>query len=143
MRATIARKLVDLLQVHAKVIVHMLALDLQGLQVCSEGRITVFMISNSPGHNRVLLINPGLHMGNLDIAVTDLLFGTLDFEIFACCLLVGKDGPLFGEDVMVGVLEDFELREGAVIDNCRVHKEGMGQLLKGREVIVLADCITN
>jgi len=143
MRATIARKLVDLLQARAKVIVHMLALDLQGLQVCGEGRITVFMIGNSPGHNRVLLINPGLHTGNLDVAATDLLFGTLDFEIFACCLSVGKDGPLFGEDVMVGVLEDFELGEGAVIDDCGVHEEGTGRLLKGREVIVLADCITN
>jgi len=44
---------------------------------------------------------------------------------------------------MVGVLEDFELGEGAVIDDCGVHEEGTGWLLKGCEVIVLADCITN
>ena len=143
MRATIARKLVDLLQACAKVIVHMPVLYLLGLQVCSKGRITVFMIGNSPGHNCVLLINPGLYMGNLNVAAMDLLFSTLNFEIFACCLSVGKDGPLFGEDVMVRVLEDFKLGEGAVIDDCGVYEKGTGWLLKGCKVIVLADCIMN
>jgi hypothetical protein len=126
-----------------KVIVHMTVPDLQDLQVCGEGRITTFIIGNGPGHHHVLFINPGLHTSNLDVAAMDLLFGTHNFKIFICCLSVGKGSPLFGEDIMVGVLEDFELGEGAVINNCRVLEEGTGQLLKGRKVIVAADCIMN
>jgi hypothetical protein len=95
----------------------MKALDLEDLQVCSKGRITTFMCSNSPGHHNVLLINPCLQMSDLDIATIDLLFGTLNFEIFVCCLSVGKGSPLFGEDIMVGVLKDFKLGEGAVIND--------------------------
>jgi len=121
----------------------MAALDLQDLQVCSEGRVTAFIRGDSLGHHPVVLVNPGLYTSNLDVAATDLLFSTLDFEIFVGCLLVGKGSPLFGEDVMVGVLEDFKLREGAVIDNFRVHKEGAGWLLKGGEVIVALDCVMN
>ena len=121
----------------------MAALGLQDLQVCGEGRVTTFMIGNSLGHCHILFVNPGLNMSNLDIAAMDLLLGTLNFEIFACCLSVGKNSPLFGEDVMVGVLEDFKLGEGAIIDDFRVHEEGAGWLLKGRKVIVAADGITN
>ena len=44
---------------------------------------------------------------------------------------------------MVGVLEDFELGEGTVINDYRVHEKGTGRLLKGHKVIVLADCIMN
>jgi len=121
----------------------MAALDFQDLQVCGEGRITVFMCSNSFRHHFVFLVNPGLHTSNLDVAAMDLLFGTLDFEIFVCCLSVGKGSPLFGEDVMAQVLEDFILGKGNVIDDFGVHKEGMGRLLKGRKVIIVTDCFTN
>src|SRR5260221_10976148 len=121
----------------------MVALDLQDLQVCGEGRITAFMFGNSPGHRHVLLVNPRLHTSNLDIAAMDLLFSPLDFEMLVCCLSVGKGSPLFGEDVMVGVLEDFELGEGTVIDDFGVHEDGTGRFLKGCEVIVAADCFTN
>jgi len=79
----------------------MAALDLQDVQVCGESRIAAFMFGNSPGHHRVLLVNPGLHTGNLDIATIDLLFGLLDLEILVCCLSVGKGSSLFGEDIMV------------------------------------------
>jgi len=116
---------------------------LQDLQVCGEGRVTAFMRGNSPGHHHVLLVNPGLYTSNFDVATVDLLFGTLDFEIFVCCLSVGKGSPLFGEHVVVGVLKDFELGEGAVIDDFGVHKDRTGRLLKGREVIVAGDCVTN
>jgi hypothetical protein len=121
----------------------MAALDLQDLQVCGKDGVTAFMIGNSSGHHHIVLVYPGLNTSNLNVAPMDLLFGTLDFEIFVCCLSVGKGSPLFREDVMVGVLEDFELGEGAVIDNCGVHEDGAGWLLKGREVIIAADCITN
>ena len=121
----------------------MAALGLENLQVGGEGEIAAFMCSNSPGHHNVLLVNPRLHTSNLDVAAIDLFFGTPDFEIFVCRLSVGKGSPLFGEDVMVGVLEDFELGESAVIDDFGVHEEGTGGLLKGREVIVAADGITN
>ena len=121
----------------------MAALDLQDLQVCGEGRITAFMCGNSLGHHHILLVNPGLHTSNLNVAAIDLLFGTHDFEKFVCCLSVGKGSPFFGEDVMVGVLEDFELGEGAVIDDFGVRKDGTGRLLIGREVIVAGDCVTN
>jgi len=98
----------------------MAALDLQDLQVCSEGKVTAFIHGDSLGHHPVVLINPGPYPSNLDVAATDLLFSTLDFEIFVGCLSVGKGSPLFGEDIMVGVLEDFKLGEGAVIDDFRV-----------------------
>ena len=124
-------------------IVHVEALDLEDLQVCSEGRITTFMYYNSPGHHNVLLVDPRLQTSDLDVATIDLLFGTLNFEIFVCRLSVGKGSPLFGEDIMVGVLKDFELGEGAVIDDFGVQEEGMGGLLKGCEDVVAADCITN
>src|SRR6267378_3184568 len=121
----------------------MAALDLQDLQVCGEDRITAFMCSNSPGHHHVLLVNPGLDTSNLDVAAMDLLFGTLDFEIFVCCLSVDKGSPLFGEDVMVGVFEDLKLGKGAVIDDFGEHEDGTGWLLKGRKVIVAGDCVMN
>ena len=41
------------------------------------------------------------------------------------------------------MLEDFELRECAVINDFGVHEDGAGQFLKGHEVIVAADCVTN
>jgi len=41
------------------------------------------------------------------------------------------------------VLQDFELREGAVIDDFGVHEVGVGWLLKGFKLIVAVDCITN
>ncbi len=41
------------------------------------------------------------------------------------------------------MLQDFELREGAVIDDFGVYEVGAGRLLKGRELIVAVDCITN
>ena len=126
-----------------KVIIHMVALDLQDLQVCSEGRVAAFTCGDSPGHHPVILVNPGLYMGNLDVAAIDLLFGMLDFEIFVGGLLVGKVSPVFGENIMVRLLEDFKLGEGAVINNFRVHKDGMGWLLMGREIIVVGDCIMN
>ena len=119
------------------------ALGLEDFQVCSESRITAFMCSNSPGHHNVLLVDPRLETSNLDVATIDLLFGTLNFEIFVCRLSVGKGSPLFGEDIMIGVLKDFELREGAVIDDLGVQEEGTGGGLKGREVVVVADCITD
>jgi hypothetical protein len=72
------------------------------------------------------MVNLGLHMSNLDIATINLLFSTLDFEVFVCCLSVSKGNPLFREDVMVRVLEDFKLREGAVIDDCGVQEDGQG-----------------
>ena len=121
----------------------MAVLDLQDLQVCSEGRVAAFTCSDSPGHHPVILVNPGLYMGNLNVAAIDLLFGTLDFEIFVGSLPVGKGSPVFGEDVMVRLLEDFKLGEGAVIDDFGVHKDGMGWLLMGRKVIVAGNCITN
>jgi len=121
----------------------MAALDLQDLQVCSEGRVAAFTRGDSPGHHPVILVNPGLYTGNLDVAAIDLLFGTLDFEIFVGGLPVGKGSPVFGEDVMVRLLEDFKLGEGAVIDDFGVHKDGTGRLLMGREVIVAGDCVTN
>jgi len=68
--------------------------------MCSEGRITAFMCGSSPRHHHVLHINPSLQVGNLDVAVTDLLFGALNFETFFCCLSVDKDSLVFGENVM-------------------------------------------
>ena len=121
----------------------MAALNLQDFQVCGEGRTTAFICGNRLGHCHVLIVNPGLHTSNLDVATIDLLFGTLDFEVFVCCLSVSKGSPLFREDVMVGVLEDFELGEGAVIDDCGVQEDGTRRLLKGCEVIVALDCVTN
>ena len=121
----------------------MVVLDLQDLQVCSEGRVTAFTCGDSPGHHPIILVNPGLYMGNLNIAAIDLLFSTLDFEIFVGGLPVGKGSPVFGEDVMVRLLEDFKLREGAVIDDFGVHKDGTGQLLMGHKVIVAGDCVMN
>ena len=41
------------------------------------------------------------------------------------------------------MLQDFELGEGAIIDDFRVHELGAGRLLKGRELVVAVDCITN
>jgi len=41
------------------------------------------------------------------------------------------------------VLQDFELGEGAVIDDFGVHEAGARRPLKGREFIVAFDCIPN
>ena len=41
------------------------------------------------------------------------------------------------------MLQDFELGEGAVINDFGVHEVGAGPLLKGRKLIVVVDCITN
>jgi hypothetical protein len=57
--------------------------------------------------------------------------------------VVGKSGPFLGEDVVVRVLEDFKIREIAVINNFGVHKHRAGWLLKGRESIVTVNSTTN
>ena len=41
------------------------------------------------------------------------------------------------------MLQDFELGEGAVINDFGVHEAGAGQLLKGCEFIVAVNCIIN
>jgi len=41
------------------------------------------------------------------------------------------------------MLEDFKLGKGNVIDDFGVYEKGMGQLLKGRKVIIVTDCFTN
>jgi hypothetical protein len=101
------------------------------------------MCSNSPAYLCVLCINPSLKTSDLDITAANLSLSTQYFEIFICRLAVGMDSPGLGENIVVGVLEDFEIREVAIIDNFRVNKHRTRWFLKGCKSIVALDCTAN
>jgi hypothetical protein len=121
----------------------MTALHLHDFQVSRERRVLAFASSNSPSHFRVVRIYPSLQASNLDVAAADLLFGTLNFEVFVCGLSIDRDGPGFREEVVVGVLENLKLGEVAVLDNFGVFEVGARWRLKRCKGIIAVDCIAN
>jgi len=77
-------------------IIEVLALHLHNLQVGSKGRIWALLSSGySPGNLSVLGVSQGLHVCNLDVAMTDFLRGALNLEVLVSCLPVGKGGHSF------------------------------------------------
>jgi hypothetical protein len=75
------------------------------------------MSGNTPAHVSILRMDPSLQACDLDITALDFLLGTLQLEIFFCCLSVYKRRPWFGKHIMIRMLENLELREVAIVDN--------------------------
>jgi hypothetical protein len=111
--------------------------------VSSKRSVRFFVSGNDPAHVSILRIDPSLQARNLDVAAADFLFGTLKLEIFFCCLSVCKRRPFFGEDIMIRVLKNLELREVAIFDNFRVRKRRARWILKWRQSVVTLDRVTN
>ena len=123
-------------------IICLTTLHLHNLQVGSKHRI-IFVGSNGPRQLCVVLIHPSLQVSNLNVAVLNFLLGALELEILVCCLPVVKDGPVFGEEIVIGMLDNFELGEIAVFNNFRVYEVGAGWHLEGGKGIVAVNCIMN
>jgi hypothetical protein len=100
-----------------KEVVYGTTLHLYGLQVSSKGSVGFFVSGDGPAHVCILRIDPSLQVHNLNVAVANFLLGTLKLEIFFSCLSVCKRRPFFGEDIMIRVLKNLELREVAIFDN--------------------------
>ena len=100
-----------------KAVVYMATLHLYGPQVSSKHRVRFFMSGNGPAHLCILRIDPSLQARNLNVAAAHFLLGTLELEIFFCHLSVCDRRPLFGEDIMIRLLKNLELREVAIFDN--------------------------